>query len=397
MRLAPVTKEAWSAAWARPARTALTVLGTVAGVATLVATLGLAATARQQVSERFDVLAATEVVLEVSDTPDTDVLPDDLTERLRRLPGVQSSGALWRSDVADATIRRSWDGQLRSPEVQPPVFAASRGALDVIGLTMSSGVAFEEDLAGCCARVVLVSQSLADRLRIVVTAARPPAVFIGDIAFTVIGVYDSAERHPEVLAGLIVPSETTEAVFGLASSARRQVIIETRPGAAGVVADQAPVALRADTPAAFTARATIDPRALRSGVDDDITGLLLALAALSLLIGMFSVANTTLIGVLERVPEIGLRRAVGATRAEIAVQFIAESALAGTAGGAVGSSVAVLVVVAVSAARSWTPTMDLSVPLLAPLLGTVTGLVAGLLPARRAAGVEPADALRRGL
>lgn len=109
------------------------------------------------------------------------------------------------------------------------------------------------------------------------------------------------------------------------------------------------------------------------------------------------IANTTLVRVLERIGEIGLRRARGAARRHIALLFLAESTLLGAAGGVLGASVGVLTVVAVSAFRSWTPVLDPWVPLLVPLVGAATGLVAGGYPALRASRLEPAGSLRSGL
>jgi putative ABC transport system permease protein len=136
------------------------------------------------------------------------------------------------------------------------------------------------------------------------------------------------------------------------------------------------------------------PQALQSQVSGDLTGLFLILATISLLIGAVGIANTTLVAVLERTEEIGLRRALGARPRHVASQFLAESTMLGTLGGLVGTSLGVLTVVVFAELQDWTAVLNPATTLPAPLIGSVVGLLAGTYPALRAAATSPLAALR---
>jgi ABC-type antimicrobial peptide transport system permease subunit len=172
------------------------------------------------------------------------------------------------------------------------------------------------------------------------------------------------------------------------------VVVETRLGATRLIADQAPLALAPGKPEGLKVTFAPEQRSVREAVESDLTLLFLTLGGVSLVVGAIGIANVTLVSVMERTGEIGLRRALGATRRHIALQFLLESTAIGVVGGILGASLGTLLVVGVSAYQSWTPVLDPYVPFVAPLIGGLIGLLAGSYPALRASRMEPVEALR---
>ncbi|MDJ0341983.1 ABC transporter permease [Streptomyces sp. H10-C2] len=306
----------------RPARSVLTALGTVLGVGTFVAILGLTATTSSRIDSRFDLLTATEVTVEDISVQQNafagPAFPADADGRIERLGGVENAGVYWTVHPAgDATVRSS------------PVGGASGGE--------ETGI----------------------------VAASPGAILAAD---------------PHLAQGRLYDG---------------WMLISTRIGAAGQIAHEAPTALRPDHPEYLKAVPPPDPRTLRGSVTGDLNQLFLLLAAICLVIGAVGIANTTLVAVLERTGEIGLRRALGARGRHITAQFLAESGALGALGGLVGTSLGSITVVIVAVIRDWTPVLHPATVAAAPAIGLLTGLLAGLYPALRAAHIQPAEALRR--
>ena len=156
----------------------------------------------------------------------------------------------------------------------------------------------------------------------------------------------------------------------------------------------APIALRPQQPERLQALVPPDPQTLRNQVESDVQSLFYALSALALLIGAVAITNATLLNIIERRPEIGLRRALGATRSQITRQITLEAALTGTLAGILGGAIGLIAVIATSIGRQWTPTIQPAMLIAAPAIGIATGTLAGIIPALKAARTPPAETLR---
>ncbi len=385
---------------ARPGRLVLTIIGTVLGVGSLVVTVGLAQTAAGQISRQFDAVAATQVVVEPA-TARTQggeraagTIPWDVEDRLERIAGVEAAGALAPVAVGEATITAVPVNDPSAPSLAAPqVLATTPGLLEAVRGRVVTGRYFDVGHDERADRVVVLGARAATRLG-VHRVDRQPSIFIGEESFTVIGIVDDVARRSDLLDAVILPIGTARAEFELGALEQAHATIAV--GAGPVLADQAPVALAPNNPESLEVQVPPSTSRVRENVQADINAIFLALGAVALLVGGLGIANITLLSVRERIGEIGLRRALGASRANIGNQFLVESVVIGLLGGLIGSAVGVFVVVGVSLAKEWTPILDTTVVIGAALLGGVIGLGAGTYPALKAAGIEPIAALRGG-
>lgn len=384
--------EAVSAVTQRPIRTLLTALGTILGVGAFVATNGLAETARAQVSSRFDALKATEVRIQDANPDGTNPFPPDATARLERLNGINHAGVFYTVPDTGTLQPRTNPTRPNNPTTPVPVIAADPGAVLAALPTLQTGRIYDNFHQNRAERVALIGRAAATQLG-VARLDNQPAIFIGDIAYTVIGIIDDVERNPDLLLAVIVP--TTSAARDLPNTnATYQILIDTDPGAAPLAGRQAPLALRPDDPDRLQALVPPDPKTLRNRVSGDLTSLFLALSGLALLVGTIAIANATLLNIIERRPEIGLRRALGARRSHIRRQITLEAAIIGTGGSLVGTGIALIAITTIAASRGWTTTINPTTLAIAPALGLTTGAIAGLLPAIKASRTPPAETLR---
>jgi putative ABC transport system permease protein len=392
-------REALAGVVQRPGRSALTATGTVLGVGAVIAVLGITTSANSQVVKEFTRLSATQLTItSAPTTQDADpaasepAIPLDADARLMRLRGVVSAGAYTPINDVDVGSSYAPDGS-RVVEGGTNVIAVSDSFWrtvhpQVIGRTFDGYLATQ--------RVAVIGSALAQSLGIG-SVAGSPTITLDGVPFVVVGIETDTRRVPDTLIAVTIPEEAAIGLWGIdrIDVPERKAIVETTPGAVSRVAEQAAVALRADEPEVISVTAPVQPRKLQDRVSEQLRLLFIAIAAILLFVGTIGIANTTLIAVLERVPEIGLRRALGARPRHVSYQFLLESLVLGVLGGLIGTTLGVLTVVAVAVTKEWTAVVPASLVPLGPVLGALTGLAAGAYPAFRASRIEPIEAFRR--
>ncbi|WP_349879510.1 ABC transporter permease [Micromonospora sp. HUAS YX12] len=377
----------------RRGRAALTALGVAFGICAAVATLGITASASQAVTAKFDELTATEVRVKYP-TLDSGahVARPEVAQSLRvkDLNGVRDAGLVATAD-GNPTISNIRNDD--APWSEATVLAVQDGGLAATGATMVSGRMFDAGHESRRDRVALLDSVAATRLFGAVGEGSGAMVFVADVPYVVVGVFQAPSGNTAMTGAVALPYWTATGQSGLRFP-NSEMVVRTQLGAADQVAREVPYAIAPQAPDELAVLLPPDLRSLRAGVERETQALFLGLALVSLVIGALGVSNVSYVSVLERRAEIGLRRAVGASRRAIAAQFCLETAGLGLIGGVVGTIAGVHVTAATSLAKSWLVILDPMVLAGGPLVGMVTGLAAGVYPAIAAARVQPADALR---
>jgi putative ABC transport system permease protein len=371
----------------RKLRAALSALGIAIGVAAIVAVLGLSSSSQAGLLAEIDKLGTNLLVVTNGHSVfgNTAELPEaapGMIARVGPVTAVQDTGAtsaeVYRSSLIPAIDTNSLS-----------VIAASLGLPRAVGTTVAKGRFL--NAATAKEPVVVLGATAAQRLGIdrVYPGER---LWLGGQWFYVAGILRPAVLAPEIDTSVLVgfPAAATYLRFDGHPST-----IYVRAQTDQVAAVQSVLAATANPEAPNQVSVSQPSAALvaRADAQSALNGLFLGLGAVALLVGAVGVANIMVISVLERRGEIGLRRALGATKGHIRIQFLSEAILLALLGGAIGVGVGVLSTAVYASTKGWSvvvPTLAWGGGFGAALL---IGAVAGLLPALRAARMSPTEAL----
>lgn len=391
-RVLDVLRQAMATAARNPARTLLTSFATALGVAAVTAIVGLSQTAGAAVTDEFDALRAT-VVTFTDSGAGASPLTLHAERSLAGLNGVTGTGLNWRvRDGEPQPVRRTL-AQDPNSQFTPhlPICAISARGLTTVAATVRQGRAYDVGMEERHLSVAVLGRQAAAQLGIS-SVQRSPTIYLGSVPVTVIAIIDDTELNGEILTCVNIPTTLAE---DLGLLGRREIVTRTAPGAAQLIAAQGPYAVDRLAPGAVHAQAPPDPTQLRTVVAGSLTSLAWTLGLVALAVGVIAIANTTLLTVLSRRREIGLRRAVGAAPRHIAGLILAEAAVIGTVGGIVGVCLGTLTIALGSAVKGWAPILDPALLVIAPAAGTVAGLTAGTYPSLKATRITPLEAMER--
>jgi putative ABC transport system permease protein len=372
----------------RPMRAALSALGIAIGVAAIVAVLGLSSSSQAGLLAEIDRLGTNLLTVTNGQT----LLGEQATLPLAAPGMIARIGPVTQVEATGSTDANVY----RSPLIPAintnglSVQAASLGLPGTVGTSVAQG----PYLNAATARLpVAVLGSAAARRLGIDRLYRGERIWLGGRWFYVVGVLSPAPLAPEIDNSVLVGFPAARRYLGFDG---HPTTIYVRSQTSQVAAVQSVLAATANPEAPNEVEVSQPSAALtaRARAQSALNSLFLGLGAISLLVGAVGVGNIMLIGVLERRSEIGLRRALGATKANIRLQFLAEAILLSLLGGAVGVVAGALATAIYASTKQWTiviPTLAWAGGLGAAL---TIGALAGLLPAVRAARLSPTEALR---
>jgi len=369
----------------RPLRAVLSALGITIGVAAMVGLVGISTVSKAGLIAQIRALGSNLLTASPghSLTGQTSTFPDTAEGMVTRIPGVTDVSAIGLID--DATVRRT-------DRIDPArtngiaVQAARPNLLVTLKGTVRSGT-FLSDATAQYPTVVLGSVT-ADRLGIDTAGAH---VYIAGRWFLVIGVLDPVPLAPEIDRSALIGWSFA----GLLGFSGRPSTLYERSTEKTVdsVYDVLAYTINPQHPEEVDVSRPTRELEAEAAAEGTFNALFIGLGAVALLAGGVGIANVMVISVLERRQEIGLRRALGATRHQIRMQFLVESVTLSTLGGAAGVVAGLAASTAYALFMGWPLALPAQTVAAGVGAAVVIGALAGLYPARRAARLTPTEAL----
>ena len=372
----------------RRLRAALSALGIMIGIAAVVGVLGLSQSSKSDLLAQLDRLGTNLVTVQAGGGIGlgSGELPESAAAMIGRINPVEEVAAV--SDV-DANVYRS-DLIPSTQSGGIAVRTADAALLDTLGGELADGVWLDQ--AAPDYPVAVLGSVAADRLGLATVDAQP-LVWLGEEWFAVVGVLEPLDLAADIDRSVLIGTEAAAAYLDSEEPPTR-IYVRTDPAFVDDVMGVLSATANPENPEEVEVERPTDALEAREAADDTLTLLFLGLGAVALLVGGVGIANVMVISVLERRAEIGLRRALGATRRQVGAQFLSEALLLSVVGGLGGVALGAAATAVYSQIQDW----DVLIPPIAIFGGLaaalIIGAIAGLYPAIRASRLSPTEALR---
>ena len=405
MLLGEIFSVALGALRANKLRSVLTMLGIVIGVAAVIAMIALGNGAQKSIQERIASLGTTLLTVQPGQLrAGGGIIVQEMRQRLT----MDDAKALMQRGQSLAAVQpemsRQFQVQYLNKNTNTRVVGTTSNYLEVRRFKLQTGTMFSESDDRNRQRVAVVGPTVVTNLGL-----QTPEALIGEpirirgIQFTVIGVLESkgqANAFNDPDDQILVPIETAR--FRLMGADRVNSISVLAPSEAEIPDAMADIQrilrrehkLRSGTPDDFMIRSQSDFLNTFAETSRTFSYLLAGIAAVSLLVGGIGIMNIMLVSVTERTREIGIRKALGATKKNILLQFLIEAITLCLVGGLIGIMLGAGGAMFLTRQFQWNVDISASSVVLAFAFSAIVGILFGVWPARRAARLDPILALR---
>jgi putative ABC transport system permease protein len=372
----------------RRLRAGLSALGIAIGVAAIVAVLGVSASSQAGLLAEINQLGTN--LLTVSNgqslTGGTAELPTSAPGMISRVSGAQKVQSTGTVNAANA---------YRTPYVPSPdtnglsVQAASLNLLPVLATTVAQGHYLN---AGSAQEPVAVLGATAAQLLGVDRIYPGERIWVGGQWFYLAGILKPAVLASSIDTSVLVGYPAAQKYLGF-DGHPSTIYVRARNDRVNAVDDLLAATANPESPNEVNVSQPSDALVAQADAKSALNGLFLGLGAVALLVGAVGVANIMIMSVLERRSEIGLRRALGATKGHIRIQFLSEAVLLGLLGGTVGVALGAVATGVYAHTKHWATVVPVEAWAGGITASLIIGAVAGLVPALRAARLSPTQAL----
>ena len=383
---------------ARPLRAALSALGVAIGTAAIVGVLGLSSSSQAGLMSEINRLGTNLLTVEAGQslTGGPAQLPREAPARLTLLDDVQQVAHTALMDN-EKIYRSSLIPVAETGGLQ--VRATSLNLLSVLGTGLARGEWLND---GTAREPVAVLGSVAAQQLGIDRVYPDQRIWLGGQWFNVVGILDPSPLDSEVDDSALIGYPAAQKYLGYVSMVRgaqqagppSTIYVRTATGHEAAVQSLLAQTANPEAPYEVNVSQPSDVLVARAAAAGTFNSLFLGLGLVALIVGAVGVANIMIISVLERHSEIGLRRALGATKGQIRMQFLAESILLALVGGVVGVLVGAAATAVYATSKSWAIVIPMEAWLGGIASAILIGAFAGLMPAVRASRMPPTEALR---
>jgi putative ABC transport system permease protein len=384
-------------------RTALTMLGMIIGVAAVITMVALGTGAQSSIEAQIQSAGTNMVMVSAGNFMQGGVrmgqgnastlVPEDAAA-IAQVPGVQyvAAGSNTRGQIIAGN--QNWNTQVQGTDVDMPLIRS---------WPVREGAFFTPQDVATASKVAVLGSVTRDQLFQPDTSPIGQVIRIANQPFTIVGVMGSKGQSgmgQDQDDTIFVPYTTVMKKLRGITNIQQVSVSATSAGDTTRVADNIATLLRTrhkiqpGEPDDFMVRTMEEMASVRKEATQTMTALLASIAGVSLLVGGIGIMNIMLVSVTERTREIGLRMAIGARGRDVLLQFLVEAVVLSLFGGGIGIALGFGVARGVTFFQGWPTAVSANAVAVAFGFAAITGVFFGFYPARKAAALDPIDALR---